>query len=198
MKKGLVIATVAMMAVASQAEFIIDVSSSWGIYHQDGSNGMMTSAPGGNAMVELYYVGSNGMFDTLAGAGMQGNVMAGGVGDDVLLTSFMAAVGSEYADFAPVKYQGAYLGTGEVFARIWNDADVSAGGAWFYQGAVLVADDLDPAGSPPPTPFGYDIGGGADAQLANYGQVVIPEPATFGLMGIAGLGMFLARKKTRR
>ena len=27
---------------------------------------------------------------------------------------------------------------------------------------------------------------------------VIPEPATLGLMGIAGLGMFLARKKARR
>ena len=28
--------------------------------------------------------------------------------------------------------------------------------------------------------------------------VAIPEPATLGLMGIAGLGMFLARKKARR
>ena len=27
---------------------------------------------------------------------------------------------------------------------------------------------------------------------------VVPEPATFGLMAVAGLGMFLARKKTRR
>lgn len=27
---------------------------------------------------------------------------------------------------------------------------------------------------------------------------LVPEPATFGLMGIAGLGMFLARKKARR
>jgi hypothetical protein len=27
---------------------------------------------------------------------------------------------------------------------------------------------------------------------------VIPEPATFGLMGVAGLGMFLARRKARR
>ena len=30
------------------------------------------------------------------------------------------------------------------------------------------------------------------------GLTVIPEPATFGLMGIAGLGLFLARKKARR
>jgi len=29
-------------------------------------------------------------------------------------------------------------------------------------------------------------------------QVVVPEPATISLMGIAGLGMFLARRKARR
>ncbi|MDF7805830.1 PEP-CTERM sorting domain-containing protein [Pontiellaceae bacterium B12219] len=34
--------------------------------------------------------------------------------------------------------------------------------------------------------------------IAAYGTQVVPEPATLGLMGIAGLGMFLARKKTRR
>ena len=27
--------------------------------------------------------------------------------------------------------------------------------------------------------------------------IVIPEPATFGLMGVAALGLFLARKKAR-
>ncbi|MDF7800963.1 PEP-CTERM sorting domain-containing protein [Pontiellaceae bacterium B1224] len=36
---------------------------------------------------------------------------------------------------------------------------------------------------------------GGDVQTATE---VIPEPATLGLMGIAGLGMFLARKKARR
>lgn len=35
-------------------------------------------------------------------------------------------------------------------------------------------------------------------QQINNGVQVIPEPATIGLMGIAGLGMFLARRKARR
>ncbi len=34
--------------------------------------------------------------------------------------------------------------------------------------------------------------------LESGGTTVIPEPATLGMMAIAGLGMFLARKKTRR
>ncbi len=42
-----------------------------------------------------------------------------------------------------------------------------------------------------------------DGQVAhsvqlNANAIVIPEPATIGLMGIAGLGMFLARRKVRR
>ena len=53
--------------------------------------------------------------------------------------------------------------------------------------------DMAAAGSPAP----------ADPQQMLLGDItanvqVIPEPATFGLMGIAGLGMFLARKKARR
>ena len=39
----------------------------------------------------------------------------------------------------------------------------------------------------------FDNGGTVDINIQ-----VVPEPATFGLMGIAGLGMYLARRKTRR
>ena len=184
-----------MMAMVAQADFIIDVSSSWGTYNNGGVAGLMAPTAG-NAVVELYYVGANGLFDTLAGAGTLGDITAGGVGDDVLLTSFFAPVGSVYADFAPQAYTGTYLGTGEVFARIWNDADASAGGPWFYQSAILAANNLNPAAQPPPTPDALDIGGGATGQAATHGQV-IPEPATLGLMGIAGLGMYLARRKVR-
>jgi len=58
-------------------------------------------------------------------------------------------------------------------------------------GGVIL--DMAAVGDPAPT----------NPQLINPGAVtaniqVIPEPATLGLMGIAGLGLFLARKKARR
>ena len=37
----------------------------------------------------------------------------------------------------------------------------------------------------------------APTGIDSQGTTVIPEPATLGLMGIAGLGLFLARKKVR-
>ncbi|MDF7825020.1 PEP-CTERM sorting domain-containing protein, partial [Pontiellaceae bacterium B12227] len=53
--------------------------------------------------------------------------------------------------------------------------------------------DQAAAGSPAPaTPQNVAIPS-LDANVT-----VIPEPATLGLLGIAGLGMFLARRKARR
>jgi hypothetical protein len=46
----------------------------------------------------------------------------------------------------------------------------------------------------PGTPLAYNATGG---QIFGTQNVAIPEPATFGLMAIAGLGLFLARKKAR-
>lgn len=55
--------------------------------------------------------------------------------------------------------------------------------------------DMAAAGAPAPAdPQLIDPG----AVTANIQVVAIPEPATLGLMGIAGLGLFLARKKARR
>jgi hypothetical protein len=47
----------------------------------------------------------------------------------------------------------------------------------------------------PGTPLSYNATTGG--QIFGTQNVVIPEPATFGMMAVAGLGLFLARKKTR-
>jgi hypothetical protein len=54
--------------------------------------------------------------------------------------------------------------------------------------------DLDPdgPGGNPPAPQQTFLSGDITTSVT-----VIPEPATLGLMGVAGLGMFLARKKAR-
>jgi hypothetical protein len=52
--------------------------------------------------------------------------------------------------------------------------------------------DLQPGSDPAATPQNFS-GGDVTTNIE-----VVPEPATIGLMGIAGLGMFLARKKSRR
>lgn len=57
----------------------------------------------------------------------------------------------------------------------------------------FVISDMAAVGDPAPqNPEIFSVGA-LDANIE-----VIPEPATIGLMGIAGLGLFLARRKARR
>ena len=53
--------------------------------------------------------------------------------------------------------------------------------------------DLQPDTGLPPASTQLLNGGGIQSNIE-----VVPEPATLGLMGVAGLGMFLARRKSRR
>lgn len=69
------------------------------------------------------------------------------------------------------------------------DASSIGGASWFIDSIATVLPD-NPDQAPPTTPIAFDFTGQS--------WQAIPEPATIGLMGIAGLGMFLARKKTRR
>lgn len=95
------------------------------------------------------------------------------------------------------KLNGASLDTVDntlVYTVIFDTPAVGIGSKF------LVIDDgtfNTGAAQPPATAVAYTLPGAPTSGQAAWGTV-IPEPATIGLMGIAGLGMFLARKKTRR
>lgn len=83
----------------------------------------------------------------------------------------------------------------EVVMRIFN-APTQAEATMFLDSVAMVLADVE--GAPPPGAFDVTFDHGTYAAPAGQWQAVVPEPATFGLMGIAGLGLFLARRKTQR
>lgn len=99
---------------------------------------------------------------------------------------------------------GADINAGFFFTRVFQTAGAEAGTS-FYDTLVVdssawVLDVLVPG-----TVYGgqaiLDVPGGQQLGITTTdgrATTVIPEPATFGLMGLAGLGLFLARKKARR
>jgi hypothetical protein len=75
-------------------------------------------------------------------------------------------------------------------------ASLATAGVGDFIGFTAVAGplvDLQPNLALPPNAAQILAGGAIQTNIE-----IIPEPATLGLMGIAGLGMFLARRKTRR
>jgi hypothetical protein len=195
MKKISIVAAALTVAAVASADIYVNAVVGFGIYDQADGVSPLIANPGGEALMQLFYVGGNGVADYEDGS--FGVLGAGGAsGDDVLLGSFTftAAGGAFDGYLTGANFTSTDLGLagGNVFARVFQGT--GGAGDWYYQGAIFAASDLDQPGGDPPD--SYLIDGGV-AAIANTGQV-IPEPATIGLMGIAGVGMFLARRKARR
>jgi hypothetical protein len=209
MKRTIIIAVLAALVGISQADYNIGFNVGYGVRSNDGSTGLLPNA-NDVAVMQLIYVGENGVIDyakpsvngvlgdiTLTGAEAVGDTLDG---DDILIGLFtFVNTGAAFEDEAfgaSSVINGAFLGA-DVYGRIIGaGGDGISDGDWFYQGGLFVAENQNLGAVPPPLAQDYAIDGGVSV-FANSGQV-IPEPATIGLMGIAGLGMYLARRKVRR
>jgi len=198
MKKIVTVIAVLGLVVASQADILVTFTSGFGISDRgDLSGNTPLLAAGEQALVQLIYVGANGVVDGIAtpGGGWENWV------DDVIVGEFLSPVAvagdfvTEFGVWGSTIESLVGVDGGTVYGRIFQDA-VAGAGTYYYEGHLAVAPDQDSTAIPQPTPgLIYDLGEG---QLAFADQqVAIPEPATFGLMGVAALGLFLARKKTR-
>ena len=192
MKKMLTIVAFVAAASVASADFNINTFSSFGIYNADGTAGILPSTSS-SALVQLVYAGGTGI-DTGA-VQLDGSTVGG---DDVVVASTVwSGSGSAFEDYAAGTYgtlTGAYQGAGDVYVRIFDSATLNAGDR-YYVGHLFTAADQNLGATPPPTPESYDLGQGADLQLAS--GTVVPEPATIGLLGIAGIGLFAARRKAQ-
>ena len=102
--------------------------------------------------------------------------------------------------FDDVDVGGLDINSGYLYSRIIEGPAITAG-AWYLQSSLAQLGAGLPVYTNPDTTVNPPIYStsilAAPVTIDADGLQVIPEPATFGLMGIAGLGMFLARKKTR-
>ena len=197
MKKLAVITVIVGLVGAVQADYFINFSSYWGTAGSDGTTGIIPKT-GDKALVQLIFAGADGIANELEPGKLDLNALI--TGDDVLLyEGTFENTGGLYEDFAGGSYGvfdgAAFLG-GAVYGRIFS-TDVVGEGASYFIAEVGTMSDLDSSGGGGTPPLANDYNLNPDA-LGVAAGMVIPEPATFGLMGIAGLGMFLARKKARR
>ncbi len=193
---------VGMVAVAmvgvSHADIYANMQVGFGVGGNGDSGGIVDSTLGTEIILQVISGGGDGLNYAEAGK-VQYNSGFLVAGNDVLLTTISGfvsnAAGSDFSDFATaVNGIITELDSIDTWVRVSGVAD----GNWVFEQAISFAslDSTDPFVTPE-TIF-YDNAGAGGSADGSVQVQVIPEPGTLGLMGIAGLGMFLARKKARR
>ncbi len=193
MKKIIITIAVAVSIVGgSFADMMFaDLAVGYGIYNSDGSAGIIADEIGQSVTIRVVSgisgISEGGTLSYLVDLNSLGSVLnAGGP------QTFVIDLLGEYQDYS----------VGNLIRLDWQAYDADAwiivtgtGTSEAYVtnvGSLIEDRAYDEKGLP--NGINYDN----NALGANANAIVIPEPATIGLMGIAGLGMFLARRKVRR
>lgn len=198
MKKLMVVLTAAMVAVGAQAAVM-----NWGTgVLQDTQNGTPSFYAYAGTDVYLLYNGVGGV-DPVTDVTVVGGVLQ--ITGGTLVTSDIST-GADYSagNFLRQEAVPGLTWLGDTSAT-WEDMNLRE------FSMIAVTDDDGTLGTDGGTYYGIYSGAVSgfstatgDSSEANFGgpldagQIqIVPEPATIGLMGIAGLGMFLARRKVR-
>lgn len=192
MKKTLMAALVAVSMVGgSFADMYANLAVGYGIFNSGGATGLVVDEIGQSVTMQVV-------------SGNSGIVAGGALAYEVNLNLLGNVLNTGGAQTYVIDTLGAFQGyaSGKQVVLDWQaydaDAWIVVTGTGTSEAYVANVGSLitDRAFDDKALPEGINFDNNAAGASAN--AVVIPEPATFGLMGIAGLGMFLARKKARR
>ena len=192
--KKVIIALFAVASVAT-ADIYITATAGFGIYNASGTAGLLGNSQ--DALIQLIYTGSDGVLQA-DDAGIGGALTSSDAEELIIGTGSFTSSASAEADFSAyltgytANFQSAAQAGGSVVVRVFADSSAAAGSS-YYQSAVYTAADAT-VGTPPGPPTETFDFAGVDGLTAN--GTVIPEPATIGLLGIAGAGLYAARRKT--
>lgn len=195
-RKLIVFAAVVALCTSAFATIFVGWGGPSGFVRNDGSTALVET--GWSALAQLIFTAD----------GTHGSALTDGssVGNVVLATLvFDNTVGNDYgAGFsAPVVSNSSYsTGSGYLYVRVFDrgsDSSLTAG-MWYHDGLNFAT--LSNSG--PPTPQD-DVNAGdagtGDGPMGTYilnsGQVIVPEPTTWALLGFGALAMFLRRRIAR-
>lgn len=188
MKKEITMAIMVSVAGFVSADIAVDLQNSGGVFTTDGATFV------DQAYVQLVW---NETAPVAAPGAVGLSLLAPG---DTILSDFTTTIGfaGTWSDLGNQggEYDFVGVNTGYLTVRVFDAADLGVG-AKFLQFDIDVDGSLtDYVSTDTGTIYQTDGTLGGDIGASAY--QVIPEPGTIGLMGVAGLGMFLARRKARR
>lgn len=209
MKKKLVLCSaLALLVAGASADLAVDLLNSTAFFGNVGTDTATDFNPASylqsDSIVQLIW-SETAPGGAAPGVGVGGGLLAG----EVLLQQ-ANVTDNAYGGWGPFgsvtyndafinasdQYDSALVNVGFFYARVFEGG--GAAGEYYYTGAAIDASNWVLVGSDPSTVYTDSVMEAGVFNIDAQGTTVIPEPATIGLMGIAGLGMFLARRKSRR
>jgi hypothetical protein len=175
MKKAIAVMCLAMVAVGSQAG-LVSWSSQLAVIDD---NGLTSGLPEAATLTG----------DAAAGAGWEYNLVNIDTGSIFSGDALAAIVSYGWYDSNGGYLLGGYSFSADEGATVAMQV-FNSDSSWSITSSSVLLPTVGSTPAPGSTDVNFDFSA-SDWQ-------VVPEPATIGLMGVAGLGMFLARKKTRR
>lgn len=210
MKKVIIALAVMAMAVGSHADIYASMFVDFGVWGNGAEGGIVDDVVGTKILATVIDGNGDGI-DYQNGNQVVYNPNTGAMnllGNDTLIGEFSLTIDAagtfQNEGFGLISIVGGAGIANTADAYIVVNGTQLGDWAWVGQQGVdfnVFEDKI--FGATPPTPQTVSFAGTADGSTSNaiadgsIAVAVIPEPATFGLMGIAGLGLFLARKKAR-
>ncbi len=198
MRKLTVAVAIAVIASSAMGAIFVSWNGPSGFVRNDGSTPIVET--GWSALAQLIFTAD----------GTQGAALTDGsaVGNTVLATYVFnnTNTGSDYGDgFSAANYtSGVYsTGSGYLYVRVFDrgsDSGLTAG-MWYHDSPSVFATLSN--GGPPASPDDVNAGAYASGDgpfgtyILNSGQVIVPEPTTWALLGFGALAMFLRRRIAR-
>ncbi len=181
MKKIITLAIAAFVTTSVVADFAVDLKNNGSTFTTDGSSLV------DQAIVQLVWnasAPSDAVDTTLTNVGT--------VLNSITTTSGYAGT---FSDQNPGVQTYTESNTGYLTVRVFDAANVAVGDKYFEFNIDVDGSLTEYVATTPGTIYDTDAIAGGNFQAA--AQTIIPEPATIGLLGIAGAGLFAARRKTR-
>ena len=200
MKKTIAVFAMVAMVGGVSADMYATLAVGYGIGNLDGTAGIVPDELGQVTELMVFSGGGDGLD---AWNGSEWNLDLG-VGNDTVIETIPYTLNTlgAFQDWA-TGYSVTIGGAGVAYDNDMWIVAVGSGLDGISNGDLAYVTEInslvtDRVVGPTDPAEGLNFDAGGTGVNANTTVIAIPEPATFGLMGIAGLGMFLARKKARR